>query len=67
MDRSSPQDVTIIDKDESSEQSYNVVDGFVIEDSKSPFPVSVCLSVLVCVVFPVSFLLIWVYVYIVQQ
>ncbi len=42
MDRSSPQDVTIIDKDESSEQSYNVVDGFVIEDSKSPFPVSVC-------------------------
>ena len=40
MDRSSPLDVTIIDKDESSEQSYNVVDGFIIEDSKSPFPVS---------------------------
>lgn len=40
MDRSSPLDVTIIDKDESSEQAYHVVDGFVIEDSKSPFPVS---------------------------
>lgn len=40
MDRSSPLDVTIIDKDESSDQAYNVVDGFVIEDSKSPFPVS---------------------------
>jgi len=40
MDRSSPLDVTIIDKDESSEQSYNVVDGFIIEDSKSPFRVS---------------------------
>lgn len=33
-----PLDVTIIDKDESSEQSYHVVDGFIIEDSKSPFP-----------------------------
>ena len=40
MDRSSPLDVTIIDKDESSDQAYHVVDGFVIEDSKSPFPVS---------------------------
>lgn len=38
MERSSPLDVTIIDKDESSEQAYHVVDGFVIEDSKSPFP-----------------------------
>lgn len=40
MDHSSPLDVTIIDKDESSEQAYHVVDGFIIEDSKSPFPVS---------------------------
>jgi hypothetical protein len=40
MEQSSPLDVTIIDKDESSEQAYHVVDGFVIEDSKSPFPVS---------------------------
>ena len=40
MERSSPLDVTIIDKDESSDQAYHVVDGFVIEDSKSPFPVS---------------------------
>ena len=40
MERSSPLDVTIIDKDESSEQSYHVVDGFIIEDSKRPFPVS---------------------------
>lgn len=40
MDRSSPLDVTIIDKDESSDQAYHVVDGFIIEDSKSPFPVS---------------------------
>lgn len=40
MDQSSPLDVTIIDKDESSDQAYHVVDGFVIEDSKSPFPVS---------------------------
>ena len=56
MDRSSPLDVTIIDKDESSEQAYHVVDGFVIEDSKSPFPVSVlkvtyspvCVACIVC-------------------
>ena len=29
-----------MDKDESSDKSYHVVEGFVIEDSKSPFPVS---------------------------
>lgn len=47
MDRSSPLDVTIIDKDESSDQAYHVVEGFIIEDSKSPFAVSpnaLCLS-----------------------
>ena len=33
-------DVSIIDKDESSDKAYHVVDGFVIEDSKKPFPVS---------------------------
>lgn len=33
-------DVSIIDKDESSDKAYHVVDGFVIEDSKRPFPVS---------------------------
>lgn len=38
MDTSSQQDVSIIDKDESSEKAYHVIDGFVIEDSKSPFP-----------------------------
>ena len=36
----------IIDKDESSDSAYHVVDGFIIEDSKSPFPVSaVCLEI----------------------
>lgn len=40
MDSSSPEGVSIIDKDESSEKAYHVVEGFVIEDSKSPFPVS---------------------------
>ena len=33
-------DVSIIDKDETSDKAYHVVDGFVIEDSKQPFPVS---------------------------
>ena len=47
MDRSSPLDVTIIDKDESSEQAYHIVDGFVIEDSKSPFPVSLSVYMMV--------------------
>ena len=40
MDGNSQQDVMIIDKDESSDSAYHVVDGFIIEDSKSPFPVS---------------------------
>lgn len=40
METSSPEGVSILDKDESSEKAYHVVDGFVIEDSKSPFPVS---------------------------
>lgn len=43
MDSESPphndMDVSIIDKDESSDKAYHVVDGFVIEDSKQPFPV----------------------------
>ena len=39
MDQSSQQNIHIIDKDESSDQGAHVVDGFVIEDSKSPFPV----------------------------
>lgn len=41
MDASPPQDVSIIDKDESSDKAYHVVDGYVIEDSKTPFPVGV--------------------------
>lgn len=40
MERSSPLDVTIIDMDDSADRAYHVVDGFVIEDSKNPFPVS---------------------------
>ncbi len=42
MDSGSVRDVgvSIIDKDESSDKAYHVVDGFVIEDSKKPFPVS---------------------------
>ena len=40
METSSPEGITIMDKDESSEKAYHIVDGFVIEDSKSPFPVS---------------------------
>ena len=39
MEASSPEGISILDKDESSEKAYHVVDGFVIEDSKSPFPV----------------------------
>lgn len=39
MDSGSQQEIRIIDKDESSDQAFNVVGGFVIEDSKTPFPV----------------------------
>ena len=39
MDAGSQQEIRIIDKDESSDQCFNVVEGFVIEDSKTPFPV----------------------------
>ena len=41
MEQTSHQDISIIDKDESTEKSCHVVDGFVIEDSKHPFPVSI--------------------------
>ena len=37
-------EVSIIDKNESADKAVHVVDGFVIEDSKEPFPVSVCPS-----------------------
>lgn len=33
------EEVTIIDKDESSDKAMSVVGGFVLEESVSPFPV----------------------------
>ncbi len=42
-------DVSIIDKDESSDKAYHVVDGFVIEDSKKPFPVGCSIFLALCV------------------
>ena len=39
MDSGSQQEVHIIDKDESSDQGFHVVGGFVIEDSKTPYVV----------------------------
>lgn len=45
MEDSKTQDeVTIIDKDANSEKVLSVVDGFVIEESVNPFPVSLHLS-----------------------
>lgn len=38
MDSGSQQEIRIIDKDESSDRGFHVIEGFVIEDSKSPFP-----------------------------
>ena len=38
-ERDSKEEVTIIDKDESSERAVSVVSGFVIEESVKPFPV----------------------------
>ena len=52
MDSSSPEGVSIIDKDESSEKAYHVVEGFVIEDSKSPFPVSLSGGLLILIINP---------------
>ena len=39
MDSGSQQEIRIIDKDESSDQAFHVVEGFVIEDSKTLYPV----------------------------
>lgn len=39
MDSGSQQEIRIIDKDESSDRGFHVIEGFVIEDSKTPFPV----------------------------
>lgn len=40
MDSGTQQDIHIIDKDESSDQGFHVVGGFVIEDSTTPYAVS---------------------------
>ena len=42
MDSGSQQDIKIIDKDESSDQGFHVVGGFVIEDSKTAYVVCIC-------------------------
>ena len=39
MDSGSQQEIKIVDKDESSNQGFHVVGGFVIEDSKMPYAV----------------------------
>lgn len=33
-------EVSIIDKDETASKTCHIVDGFVLEDSRQPFPVS---------------------------
>lgn len=38
-DSKEDEEVTIIDKDESSDKAMSVVGGFVLEESVSPFPV----------------------------
>jgi len=45
MDGVSNEGVTIIDKDLTSNTVCHVVDGFLLEESNEPFPVSYCILV----------------------
>ena len=43
MDSVKHEEVTIIDKDNTSNTVCHVVDGFLLEESNEPFPVSPCM------------------------
>ena len=44
MDSVKHEEVTIIDKNDTSNTVCHVVDGFLLEESNEPFPVSLCKS-----------------------
>ena len=63
MDSVKHEEVTIIDKDDTSNTVCHVVDGFLLEESNEPFPVSpifrflyICIIMCVPCLFILSFL-----------